>query len=1194
MRRWHGIGGFARASGIILAAGTLGGGLALVAPLAGTAGAATPNAVSGTLTPNASQPAPSWETDKAVDGNYFSAIKGVPFCFDIGVTTSTAGGATSGSPASLPLTSLTAGTTPSGVANYSIQNVDLATGTAQLCGTNNNAAAGTPVTMAPVATNTGGSATDSIPLWSQGECNWTTTSGTINVFDSNQDLEQAGSQSAFGQPITNGVTGGTSETYPTCTGGVGVSASGGLGDAWTVNTANPLPTPIDTNASAAEGDLASSNLDLTSASSGSVGGCWGSVNILSSTSTTSFGSSSTVDMTLPSAWANGGNCKYGSLGNNEAGGNTDTAANGPTGDANCPPSQADVNAGLMSCGMIVSSGNDENGSTNYSSLDLFYNGQPVPQQPTATLSSGTVQSGSTVSVTGGTNWFGSAGGAPNAGPYGDFQNSAYEFYPVTAPNIYIGTSRATAVPVVDSTVTISGDTYVCTGAESATVGPNPCTLTAGVPSGTFQVPSGLALGAYNIYIDESNTTPLPGNGPNDSYQTARGKSLGTAESSTPINVKASSTDTDSPTTSSIVLGNSDTDSATITGSSTGDPTGTVTFYECGPVSTPAPCTSSSWTSIGSKSLGGTTNPDTLASSSFKPSSAGYWCFTSTYAGDSNYLSSSDSGDGGCFHVTATSSTDVNSTSTSTIALGGSNTDLAKVTGSSTPDPTGAVTFYECGPDSSPSPCTSSTWTEYDTESLSGTANPSTVTSASFKPSAAGYWCFASAYAGDSNYLSSSDTTTDGCFDVAKPLATSSVTNSPASTSIVLGSTDTDQAKITGNSTPDPTGSVTFYECGPVSGPAPCTSATWNQYDSESLKVASNPTTVSSATFKPSSPGYWCFASAYSGDSNYLSSSDTTSDGCFDVTKAPSTNTNSPTASSILIGSSNTDTAKVTGTGAPDPTGSVTFYECGPVSSPAPCTSSSWMQYDMESLSGSANPSNVASASFQPDSVGFWCFTSVYSGDGNYLSSWDATSDGCFDVTARPSSITNSATSASVTLGASDTDSATVTGSSTPDPTGSVTFYECGPVSSPAPCSSGSWTEVGTAQSLPGNANPGTVSSSSFKPTAAGYWCFTSTYAGDSNYLSSSDTTSDGCFDVKVPAPTITSFTPASGAAGATVTIKGTNLTGVTKVMIGSVAATIVAGSDKATQIKIKNPGKGENGQDQGHHCRRDGDQQHEP
>jgi hypothetical protein len=144
------------------------------------------------------------------------------------------------------------------------------------------------------------------------------------------------------------------------------------------------------------------------------------------------------------------------------------------------------------------------------------------------------EAGDTVSVAGGTNWWGNSGGAPNTGPYGDDQVGA--IYQVGAPGVYIGTTRAVAVPVANSTVTIRGNAYVCTGAESTTIGPNPCTMTPGQPSGTFQLPAGLAPGAYNLYIDETNTTPLSGNGPNDSYQTSQGTNLGTAESVTPINV----------------------------------------------------------------------------------------------------------------------------------------------------------------------------------------------------------------------------------------------------------------------------------------------------------------------------------------------------------------------------------------------------------------------------------------------------------------------------------------------------------------------------------------------------------------------------------------------------------------------------------------------------------------------------------
>ena len=54
------------------------------------------------------------------------------------------------------MTSITAGAAPSGITNFSIQNVNLAAGTAQLCGTDTNAplTTGSPGTMAPVATNT--------------------------------------------------------------------------------------------------------------------------------------------------------------------------------------------------------------------------------------------------------------------------------------------------------------------------------------------------------------------------------------------------------------------------------------------------------------------------------------------------------------------------------------------------------------------------------------------------------------------------------------------------------------------------------------------------------------------------------------------------------------------------------------------------------------------------------------------------------------------------------------------------------------------------------------------------------------------------------------------------------------------------------------------------------------------------------
>ena len=191
---------------------------------------------------------------------------------------------------------------------------------------------------------------------------------------------------------------------------------------------------------------------------------------------------------------------------------------------------------MVNCAVILSSGNDENGSTNYSSLDIFYNGQPVPQTPTASLSSGAVADGDTVSVTGGSNWWGDSDGAPNAGPYGDFQNSAGDFYPVSAPQRPHRDQPGTAVPVVNSTVTVSGVSYACTGAESTTVGPNPCTLTVGQPSGTFQVPAGTGSRSVQHLHRRDQHHPATRQRSQRQLPDGSGNQLGYGRGSAPLNV----------------------------------------------------------------------------------------------------------------------------------------------------------------------------------------------------------------------------------------------------------------------------------------------------------------------------------------------------------------------------------------------------------------------------------------------------------------------------------------------------------------------------------------------------------------------------------------------------------------------------------------------------------------------------------
>ena len=136
-----------------------------------------------------------------------------------------------------------------------------------------------------------------------------------------------------------------------------------------------------------------------------------------------------------------------------------------------------------------------------------------------------------------------------------------------------------------------------------------------------------------------------------------------------------------------------------------------------------------------------------------------------------------------------------------------------------------------------------------------------------------------------------------------------------------------------------------------------------------------------------------------------------------------------------------------------------------------------------------------------------------------------------DVTAGITTTVSAPSNGTIRIGQYETDSATVTGNVTGgNPTGSVSFYECGPTQSPQPCTSQA-NQVGSAVGV--TAGPGdtaTAMSPAFTASADGYWCFAAVYSGDPNYQGSSDTSTDECFDVIGPL-TITTTSLADGTKG---------------------------------------------------------------
>jgi hypothetical protein len=122
---------------------------------------------------------------------------------------------------------------------------------------------------------------------------------------------------------------------------------------------------------------------------------------------------------------------------------------------------------------------------------------------------------------------------------------------------------------------------------------------------------------------------------------------------------------------------------------------------------------------------------------------------------------------------------------------------------------------------------------------------------------------------------------------------STTTVTPSSPSVSAGSGITASVVIQGSGSLTPSGSVSVYQCGPSASSAGCGQTSgWTPTSSDQVGSATTSFTstgsggarMTSASFVPTASGTYCFAAYYTG-SNYSSSSDTTADGCFNVTVA---------------------------------------------------------------------------------------------------------------------------------------------------------------------------------------------------------------------------------------------------------------------------------------------------------------------
>ncbi len=366
----------------------------------------------------------------------------------------------------------------------------------------------------------------------------------------------------------------------------------------------------------------------------------------------------------------------------------------------------------------------------------------------------------------------------------------------------------------------------------------------------------------------------------------------------------------------------------------------------------------------------------------------------------------------------------------------------------------------------------------------------------------------------------------------------------SSSSIPPGGSTTDTATVTGTAKKGaPTGSVTFSVCGPTASATPCTSPNAGSA-TVGLSPGAHHTSTASVILEAGSPGWYCFLDQYSGDAHYKAVSDNnTATECVDVTSGGKTYTPTVTSalspSSIPAGSTSVDTVTVTGKpAAGSPTGSVTFYVCGPTAKATPCTSPNLGPVTVGLSSESGNRSTT-SITIQADTPGWYCFLDQYNGDANYtaVSDNDPATE-CLDVTngggGSTPTITSSVSPSSIVLGNTAIDTITVTGNATGgSPGGTVNVYACGPTATKTPCTSPNiGPAVVTLSPESGNRATG---SATIDPGAPGWYCFLDQYNGDGYYTTVTDNdTATECLDVTNGAGTAhAGATTLTGTAGAT-------------------------------------------------------------
>jgi hypothetical protein len=265
----------------------------------------------------------------------------------------------------------------------------------------------------------------------------------------------------------------------------------------------------------------------------------------------------------------------------------------------------------------------------------------------------------------------------------------------------------------------------------------------------------------------------------------------------------------------------------------------------------------------------------------------------------------------------------------------------------------------------------------------------------------------------------------------------------------------------------PTGNVNFQVMAP--------GGSWATYSTQQLASG----TATSSSYSPNIVGTWYFRAVYGGDSNYVGSLSGDSDEPLVVgmgTAVVDVATFAP-ASPIGLGAGETVSVGVSGpNGFPAPTGNVQFQIS--INSGSYANTGSAV-----ALSG-----GIASITYNPPAIGTYNFRAVYQGDSNYVSGTTGAPSTTLTVKTNPNVPAPTLNpSVSTIVGTTVSLSITISGGGA-TPTGTATFQ--------VNINGGGWSNIGSAINL----NGAGFASTNYVPLSANNYQFQVVYSGDTNYI----------------------------------------------------------------------------------------------